>query len=109
MDVKRGDIVTAVLPSELGKPRPVLILQSDYFSDLESVTVIPLTSVIKDAPLLRLTIEPSELTGLRKPSQLMIDKISTIRRSRLGAAIGSVDSRTMVRVKRAVALFVGLV
>jgi mRNA interferase MazF len=75
VDVKRGDIVTAVLPSELGKPRPVLILQSDYFADLESVTVIPLTSVIKDAPLLRLTIEPSELTGLRKPSQLMIDKI----------------------------------
>jgi mRNA interferase MazF len=107
--MKRGDIVTAVLPSELGKPRPVLILQSDYFADLESVTVIPLTSVIKDAPLLRLTIEPSQLTGLRKPSQLMIDKISTIRRSRLGGAIGSVDSRTMVRVKRAVALFVGLV
>lgn len=106
--MKRGDIVTAVLPADLGKPRPVLVLQSDYFSALETVTVIPLTSTVKEAPLLRLSIEPTEETGLQKPSQLMIDKISTIRRSRLGNAIGVLDDRTMVRVNRAVALFVGL-
>lgn len=106
--MKRGDIVAAVLPAELGKPRPALILQSDYFAELESVTVIPLTSTLKDAPLLRLTIEPSAGTGLKKPSQLMIDKITTIRRGRVGETIGAIDDRTMVRVNRAVALFVGL-
>lgn len=106
--MKRGDIVAAVLPAELGKPRPALILQSDYFAELESVTVIPLTSTLKDAPLLRLTIEPSAGTGLKKPSQLMIDKITTIRRARVGETIGAIDDRTMVRVNRAVALFVGL-
>ena len=86
-----------------------MILQSDYFADLESVTVIPLTSTINDAPLLRLNLEPSAGTGLKKPSQLMIDKVTTIRRSRIRNVIGAVDDRTMVRVKRAVALFVGLV
>jgi mRNA interferase MazF len=85
-----------------------LILQSDYFADLESVTVIPLTSTINDAPLLRLNLEPSAGTGLKKPSQLMIDKVTTIRRSRIRNVIGAVDDRTMVRVNRAVALFVGL-
>jgi mRNA interferase MazF len=85
-----------------------LILQSDYFADLESVTVIPLTSTINDAPLLRLNLEPSAGTGLKKPSQLMIDKVTTIRRSIIRNVIGAVDDRTMVRVNRAVALFVGL-
>jgi mRNA interferase MazF len=85
-----------------------LILQSDYFADLESVTVIPLTSTINDAPLLRLNLEASAGTGLKKPSQLMIDKVTTIRRSRIRNVIGAVDDRTMVRVNRAVALFVGL-
>jgi mRNA interferase MazF len=66
--MKRGDIVTAVLPADLGKPRPVLVLQSDYFSALETVTVIPLTSTVKEAPLLRLSIEPTEEKGLQKPS-----------------------------------------
>ena len=106
--MKRGDIVAAVLPADLGKPRPALILQSDYFADLESVTVIPLTSTINDAPLLRLNLEASAGTGLKKPSQLMIDKVTTIRRSRIRNVIGAVDDRTMVRVNRAVALFVGL-
>lgn len=106
--MKRGDVVTAVLPAELGKPRPALVLQSDFFADLESVTVVPLTSTLKDAPLLRLTIDASEETGLKKPSQLMIDKMTTIRRSRVWEVIGTIDDRTMVRVNRAVALFVGL-
>jgi len=70
--------------------------------------VIPLTATINDAPLLRLNLEPSAGTGLKKPSQLMIDKVTTIRRSRIRNVIGAVDDRTMVRVNRAVALFVGL-
>ena len=107
--MKRGDIVTVVLPAELGKPRPALILQADLFADLSSVTVVPITSTLIEAPLIRLSIDDSETdTGLRKPSQLMIDKISTVNRARLGQHIGRVDQKTMARVTRAVALFIGV-
>lgn len=107
--MKRGDIVTVVLPAELGKPRPALILQADLFADLSSVTVVPITSTLIEAPLIRLTIDDSDTDiGLRKPSQLMIDKISTVNRARLGPRIGRIDQKTMARVTRAVALFIGV-
>lgn len=107
--MKRGDIVTVVLPAELGKPRPALILQADLFADLSSVSVVPITSTLIEAPLIRLSIDDSDTdTGLRKPSQLMIDKISTVNRARLGPFIGQVDQTTMARVTRAVAMFIGV-
>lgn len=70
------------------KPRPALIIQDDLFAASESVTLLPLTSHLTDAPLLRLTIEPSELTGLERESQVMVDKLTTVRRSNLGQRIG---------------------
>ena len=108
--MRRGEIWTVSGgASYTGKPRPAVILQDNSFDATASITLCAFTSDPTDAPLFRLVIEPTETNGLRAASRLMIDKISTIRRSRLGRAIGSVDSRTMVRVKRAVALFVGLV
>jgi mRNA interferase MazF len=106
--MKRGDLVTVTLPAELGKPRPALIIQSDYFQDLETLTVIPLTSTLQAAPLFRLTIEPTRENGLQKSSQLMIDKAMTLRRSRVGQIIGRVDRSTLVRTNRAIAMFFGI-
>jgi len=107
--VKRGDIVVVALSGDYGKPRPALVVQSDFFNEAHaSVTVAPVTSAIVNAPLFRLTVEPSPRTGLRSVSQIMVDKVTTVRRDRLGKAIGRLDDETMLRVNRAIALWFGL-
>jgi mRNA interferase MazF len=106
--VKRGEIVTVVLPGAYGKPRPALIVQSDLFNALTSVTVLPVTSELRAAPLLRISIEPSSDNGLRKPSQVMVDKAQTVSRSKIGAAIGRLHEDTLVAVDRAMAVFLGI-
>ena len=81
--MKRGDIVTIVLPGAYGKPRPALVVQSDYFDALASVTVLPVTSELRAAPLLRIALEPDSDNGLRKKSQIMVDKIQTVPRNKV--------------------------
>jgi len=88
----RGTLITVALPGDLGKPRPALIIQADRFERLATLTVLPITSTLVDAPLLRVTLEPSDTNGLRKRSQVMLDKISTIRRDKLGPRIGAPES-----------------
>ena len=90
------------------KPRPALIIQDDLFEASESVTVLPLTSHLTDAPILRLTVEPGQLTGLERPSQIMVDKLTTVRRSNLEQRVGRIDSKTMVAVEQSLAVFLGL-
>ncbi len=94
--------------SRFKESRPALVIQADYFSDLPAVTVLPITSTLIDAPLLRILIEPSEYNGLVKPSQVMVDKAQTPLRGKLGPAFGHLDDMTMVAVNRALALFLGL-
>jgi mRNA interferase MazF len=66
----RGALVTVALQGDYGKPRPAVVIQSDYFADLGTVVVLPVTSTRVDAPLLRLTLAPSELNNLRQISQV---------------------------------------
>lgn len=107
--VKRGQVVTVVIPGDFGKPRPAVVVQSDTVPEtFRTVTVLPITSDIEAAPLFRITIEPSKANGLRKVSQLMIDKTMTILRSKLGPAVGRLDEDTMVKVNRGLALWLGL-
>lgn len=106
--MRRGDLVTVALPGDYGKPRPALVILSDQFPDTASVTVLLVTSTLVDAPLLRLTIEPSPDNNLRQISQVMIDKPMTVRRERLGAAFGRLDDASMVSINRSLALFLGL-
>ncbi|MGE0222738.1 MAG: type II toxin-antitoxin system PemK/MazF family toxin [Acetobacteraceae bacterium] len=105
--MKRGDLVVVSLPGDYGKPRPALIIQSDLFAEHPSVTLLPITSHLVDAPLLRIDIGPRQ--GLDRPSQIQIDKPHTIRRERIGQVIGGLDPLTMVGVTRALAVFLGLV
>jgi mRNA interferase MazF len=100
--------VTVALHGDQGKPRPALVIQSDHFGDLGSVTVLPITGTLIDAPLLRVTIEPSQQNGLAKRSQIMVDKPQTPARNRLGAVIGRLDDPSMVTVNRLLAVFLGL-
>jgi mRNA interferase MazF len=108
--IKRGDIVTVAAKGHYsGKPRPALVLQSDLFSALGSVTICLLTTEILDTPLFRLTVEPSPSNRLRHVSQIMIDKIVTVPYEAIGPCIGSVDRELMVRIDRSLAVFLGIV
>jgi len=107
--LKRGDVVLAATPGDYGEPRPAIVTQSDLFNETHpSVVVCPLTSFCIDAPLLRVSVEPSEGNGLRQPSQVMVDKITTLRRERLRRTIGRLDRDTMTQVDRALMVFLGL-
>ena len=106
--MRRGDLVTVALQGDQGKPRPALVVQSDHFGELGSVTVLPITGTLIDAPLLRVPVEPSGQNGLAKRSEIMVDKPQTPPRSRLGPVFGRLDDATMVMVNRVLAVFLGL-
>ena len=107
--IRRGDIVVAAAPGDYGKPRPVLVVQSDVFSALPSFTICPLTSHLRaDVPLLRLTLEPAPENGLRQTSQIAIDQLTPLPRERFGETIGQADDKTMLQVTRALAVFLGV-
>lgn len=108
MEVKRGDLVTLALAGDCGKPRPALVVQSDAFGALDSVTVLRLTSDLHDWPLFRITIEPHEDNGLHKPSQIMIDKAATVPKSKIGRRIGQTNTATMKAVSAALGRFLEL-
>lgn len=104
----RGDFVTVALQGEMGKPRPALVIQTDLFEATTSVTVLPVTSTLIEAPLLRVPVEANPDTGLRAPSQIMIDKIVTVPRSKLGQPFGHLDDAGMLTVTRALMVFLGI-
>lgn len=105
--MRRGDLVTIVLQGDYGKPHPALVIQSDLFSEHSSVTVLPVTSELRDAPLFRIFVEPSEANGLRKPSQVMVDKAQTVPREKLGESFGRLEDNAMLAVNRALVVFLG--
>jgi mRNA interferase MazF len=105
----RGDIITVSLAGEYGKPRPAVIVQSDAFQGLPSVTVLPMTSEIIAAIATRVLLEPTPENGLRMPSQIMIDKANTLPRAKAGAVIGRLAATELSKVDRALATFLGLV
>lgn len=105
--MRRGDLVTVAMSGDFGKPRPALVIQSDHFDATATVTVLLISATLVDAPLIRLAVEPSPENGLRKPSQVMIDKAMTVRRDRVGAPFGRLEDDTMVAVNRSLALFLG--
>jgi mRNA interferase MazF len=99
--------VTIAPPGDYGKPRPALVIQSDLFDAHPSVTILPVTSELRDVPLFRIAVTPSALNGLRKPSQVMVDKAQTVARTKIGKTIGRLDDEVMLGVNRALAVFLG--
>jgi len=107
--VKRSEIWTPAGGSDYaGKPRPAVILQDDRFEMTDSVTICVFTTDPTNAPFIRLAIEPNEDNGLRAECRLMIDKITTVRRARPGTRIGRLADEDLVRVNRAVLVFLGI-
>jgi mRNA interferase MazF len=70
--------------------------------------VLPVTSTLIAAPLLRVTVQPSPGNGLHKPSQVMVDKVMTVKREKVGQAFGSLDADALVEIERCLAVFLGI-
>lgn len=106
--MERGEIWTTAGKDYAGKPRPAVIVQDTSFDVTDSVTVCPLTSYEIEAPIFRLQINPNERNGLRAQSWLMVDKITTVSRANIGRLIGGLDDEDLVRLNRAMLVFLGL-
>lgn len=107
--MRRGEVWTAAGgPDYAGKPRPVVIIQDNRFDATESITICGLTSQEADAPHVRALIIPSAGNGLRAPSKLMVDKIATIHKGKLGRRVGRLDDVDIPRLDRAIMIFLGL-
>lgn len=105
---QRGDLVTVSLEGDYGKPRPALVIQSDLLTDLESVVLCPVTSDLRNAAF-RVTVEPNPANGLRTLSQVMVDKLATLPRTKISEPIGRLDEERMKTVDRALLLVVGVI
>jgi mRNA interferase MazF len=107
--VKRGEIRTVAGGKDYaGKPRPAVVLQDDRFDMTDSITLCAFTTDQTEAPLFRLPIEPNETNGLRAVCRLMVDKITTVPKTRIGARVGRLADEDVVRLNRAVLVFLGI-
>ena len=107
--MKRGDIWTvAGGKGYAGKPSPIVVVQDDSFDATESITICALTTDETEAPLFRVAVEPNERNGLRATCRLMVDKITTVPKSRIGARVGRLDDEDILRLNQAAIVFLGL-
>jgi mRNA interferase MazF len=105
--MRRGDIVTVAGGVYASKPRPALVVQDDRFDATDSVTVCPFTTTEVDAPLLRIPVIANEANGLGQDSYLMIDKITSVRRSNARTVLGRLEATTLVEFERRLLVFLG--
>src|SRR5579875_3575499 len=94
--MRRGDLVIVALQGDEGKPRPAMIIQSDLFAELPTVTVFPLVSSHLVSAITRVDVAPSDANGLRAASQIVVHRPQTIRREKVRRVIGRVDEETML-------------
>ena len=104
----RGDFVTIAMQGDFGKPRPAWVIQANQFDEHATITVLLVSSTLVDAPLFRITVQPSAENGLQKPSQVMIDKAMTVKRDKVGPTFGRIDADTLVEIERCLAVFLGI-
>ncbi|MFH0303252.1 type II toxin-antitoxin system PemK/MazF family toxin [Bradyrhizobium sp. 31Argb] len=106
--MRRGDLVTVSAQGDYGKPRPAVVIQSDVLNAADSVLVVLLTGTIADAPLYRLTIEPTASNGLKLVSQVMVDKVLAYPRTKCGPAIGHLSGADMLALNNMLSVMIGL-
>jgi len=107
--MRRGDVVTVAVAGDFGKPRPAVIVQSDVLNPSHaSFLVCLMTSDVQEVPSLRIDVALSEENGLRRPSQVMIDKIQTVRREKIGPVTGRLGPETLSAIDRSLAVVLGL-
>lgn len=108
MEIKRGDIVLCVISGDDGKPRPALVIQSDLFNEAHpSIALLPITSHLLETPLFRIPIKASKTSGLDQSSQIMVDKITAVRRDRIRDRIGKISATMLAKVEDSLQQFLG--
>jgi mRNA interferase MazF len=107
MEIRRGAVVTVARAGDFGKPRPAVVLCSDHFAAHQIVSLVPLTTVRREAALLRIDIARSTANGLTAPSQAMIDMLQSVRVQRIGGIVGQLAAADLRRIARAVAVYLG--
>ncbi|ENX6048064.1 type II toxin-antitoxin system PemK/MazF family toxin [Shigella sonnei] len=100
--------MTIAMQGDFGKPRPALVIQANQFCEHSSVTVLPVTSTIVAAPLLRVTVHPDEENGLQQVSQVMVDKAVTVKCDTVGSVFGHIEASVLLEVERCLAVFLGI-
>ena len=109
MDLKRGEIVIAVLAGDYGKPRPALVVQSDLFNATHaSVLLCPITTDMRDLPLIRVTLKPNRGNGLKSVSQIMVDKVTAVSRDRIRQKAGRISAIRLEQVNRLLRIWLNL-
>src|SRR3954469_20891718 len=106
--MRRGTIVTVALSGDYGKPRPAVVIQSERLPPAARPPLVPPPSTQRDAPLYRLAVAPDAENGLQRASDIMVDKITAVRRARIGAAIGTLGAAHLFALDRMLALAVGI-
>ncbi len=106
--MRRGDIITVAISGDYGKPRPAVVIQSDALGESESVLIVPFTTTLRDAPFYRLTIEPSDATGLKAVSQIMVDKVAPCSRAKCGPVIGRLSPLEVLALGNLLSVMIGL-
>jgi mRNA interferase MazF len=106
--MQRGDLVTVAASGDYGKPRPALVIQTDHVPEADSIIVCLVTSTLQPSRYFRFPLPANEQTGLSQPSQVMVDKITTVRRDRCGRRIGTVDAASMLALNRLLAFMIGI-
>jgi mRNA interferase MazF len=108
VEITRGDVVLMVVPSDLGRPRPGIVVQADEFAGLSTIFVCPVSSDLQDGLSLRPVIEVAPGNGLHLRSQIMTDKLVALRRDRIRRIIGRITAETSEQLDRALLLVLGL-
>lgn len=107
--MKRGEIWTLVGGADYaGKPRPAVIVQDDDFDATRSITIGAFTTDPTKAPLFRIPVQPNERNGLHAACNLMVDKLTTVPKEKLGSRIGRLDDEDILRLNKAMLVFLGL-
>jgi mRNA interferase MazF len=108
--MKRGDIVTVALQGDYGKPRPAVVIESDMIPPSDSVLVCPISSMLHESgPFRRQPVDASTTTGLRTASQIMVDKLTAVRRSKCGPVVGALGQTALRELTGKVAALIGVV
>ena len=107
--MRRGNIVIVSAPGDYGKARPAVIVQADVLNEVAHSTIVALmTSHLVDAPLLRLTLEPTEMSGLHVLSQVQVNRLLSLPTTRIGAVVGRLSDSELVELNRLLAIVIGL-
>ena len=110
---KRGGIYLVSLDptigSEIEKSRPAVVISNNINNELsDTVTIIPVTSKTTKIYPFEVLLKKGE-AGLVKDSKAKCNQIRTVDKKRLFKYLGSIDSKKMKELEKAVLIHLGII